>query len=75
MKVHHSNSTQLAQKLTESNTQIQSQLYGEDEYITQRIISEKQLQVSTLCPGIIIHFCMYIYLSPYASIYIRTILL
>ena len=79
VKVHHSNSTQLAQKLNifpgtisfatntpmyilvfESNTQ----LYGEDEYITQRIISKKQLQVSTF------DTCMHIHLSPYASIYI-----
>ena len=66
VKVHHSNSTQLAQKLTESNTQIQSQLYGEDEYITQRIISKKQLQVSTF-----VSRNYYTLLYAYTSITIR----
>ena len=85
VKVHHSNSTQLAQKLnifpgtisfttntsmynlvSESNTQIQSQLYGEDEYITQRIISKKQLQVSTF-----VSRNYYTLLYAYTSITIR----
>ena len=82
VKVHHSNSTQLAQTLnifpgtisfttntsiynlvSESNTRIQSQLYGEDEYITQRFISKKQLKVS-------IYFCVQELVYTFVCIYI-----